>query len=301
MAIHILCKKCAASIFGSPDYQRLEAAIAETRIDFGQQTGDWASVATQHLEKAEEYLTEWNIQQGWSALMSAQRAMLLNPEDPDRMRRTAITLRQEASKLSGWRARAIQDLICGPKGELLDELKKIDGTAVNSAMSKRVVDAVALRDDSANTTYLKILLRRRSLFQLFLVICIGILSFLVLSMLKILPQPFSDPKVVAAAILFGVLGAALSVGLGLLSADVSAKIPSQQIGAFIVWMRPGIGAVAALVALALIYANDKLQILGFGLTSTDFSVIAVVAFAAGFSEQFILGAIEKLSQSKSKD
>jgi hypothetical protein len=297
MAMYIICKKCAASVFGSPDYQRLEAAIAEAKINLGQQTA--ASVATQHLKKAEEYMAEWNIQQSWGALMSAQRAMLLDPEDPDRLRRTAIMLRQEADKLSGWRARAIQDLICGPKGELLDELKKIDGAAVSSAMGKRVIDAVALRDDSANNTYLKISLRRRSLFQLFLVISIGILSFLVLSMLQMLPPPFSDPKAVSAAILFGVLGAALSVGLGLLSADVSAKVPSQQIGAFIIWMRPGIGAVAALVGLALIYANSNLKI--FAFTSTDFSVIAVVAFAAGFSERFILGAIEKISQGKSKD
>jgi hypothetical protein len=51
----------------------------------------------------------------------------------------------------------------------------------------------------------------------------------------------------ATVILAGILGAGVSVAQSLLSTDVSAKIPAQQIGSFLVWMRPAIGAAAALV------------------------------------------------------
>jgi uncharacterized membrane protein len=287
-----------ASIFGSPDYDRLKGAIAETKIDLARQSAcsaanDWAKTATQFLGEAETYLKAWNIQQGWCALMSAQRAILSNPSDTDRVRRTAIMLRRESNKLDGWRSRAIADLICDADGELVNELKNNSGSALSSEMTNRVIDAVALRDDSANTSYHKILLRRRNLFHLFLVLSTGIIVCIGLSIWKKLPAPFSDTRTVIAVILFGVLGAALSVAQGLLTTDVKAKIPSQQIGAFIVWMRPGIGATAALVAFAMVWANHTLGT--FLKISTDFAVIAVVAFAAGFSERFIVGAIEKIS------
>jgi len=294
---YLLAKRSSASIFGSPDYARLEGEIIQTRIEIEQQAasatgGDWLKAAKTYLGEAETYLKQWNIQEGWNALKCAQRKVLLNLDDPDRARRAAIALRQESTKLdSSWRVRAIRDLICDPEGELLDELKKLGGGALGADLHNRVIDAIALRDDYSNTTYHKIMLRRRSLFQLFLVLGVGIVATLTLSYFRSLPKPFDELKVVAAVILFGVFGATLSVAQGLLAADLKSKIPAQQIGAFIVWMRPGVGAAAALIALALAHANKSLGL--FPHLVPEFDVIAVIAFAAGYSERFIVGAIEK--------
>jgi hypothetical protein len=151
----------------------------------------------------------------------------------------------------GYRLAVIEDLICGPKGELRPELR---------SEPERVIDALTLRDKQFHTTYFRILLRRRHLLQLFAILCLGIATCLVLSYLGVLPAPFTNTKQVAAVILFGSLGAVLSVSQGLLAAGVSEKISAQRIGAFVVWMRPMIGATAALAAFVILHANSALHI-----------------------------------------
>ena len=54
-----------------------------------------------------------------------------------------------------------------------------------------------------------------------------------------------------------------------------------------------IGAVAALVAFAVLYANTALHI--FTLQTSNSAVVNVIAFVAGFSERFITHAIEQIS------
>ena len=78
----------------------------------------------------------------------------------------------------------------------------------------------------------------RRFFLLFLLLLTGIAASLILSWLDILPDPFNKVQLMAGVVLFGVLGAALSVARGLLKTDLSAKIPAQQIGSFVIWMRP---------------------------------------------------------------
>lgn len=366
MTLYAACKGMMAWIFGSPDYERLETAIKEAMIGLLQQvelndetkssqgSGEeaksdvsqqinliskakaaipWTRAAASYLVEAETCLRQWNIQHGWISLTTAQREILLNSKDPDRILYAGLSLRREVEKITGWRAKAIEDLLkCLDKYERKD--KKGDackpdeadkpGDAHDQSQSqpskadagnreaaaaplppdvrKRVVDALALRDDYFATTYLKILLRRRNLFQLFLLLWAGILTFVILAALHVLPPPFNAARKVVTVILFGALGAAFSVGHGLLTADITAKIPAQQIGSFLVWMRPPIGAAAALVAFALLYANAKLKVLD---TSTfnpeDFAVIATIAFVAGFSERFIVGAMERISKLSDKN
>ena len=69
-----------------------------------------------------------------------------------------------------------------------------------------VIAALDLRDDRYHTNYFKILMRRRHLFQLFLIFWISITLCLILSYFKFLPPPLNGTKLVAAAVLFGVLG-----------------------------------------------------------------------------------------------
>ena len=114
-------------VFGSPDRDRLAGAISEAWIEFDRQiqrdgpvvlTEPWARAACRLLLQADGYLADWNLQQGWVALRSAQRAMLTNPNDKDSISRAAIVLRREAEKITGWRSNAIKDLIGEPTGEL---------------------------------------------------------------------------------------------------------------------------------------------------------------------------------------
>jgi hypothetical protein len=89
------------------------------------------------------------------------------------------------------------------------------------------------------------------------------------------------------------LGAVLSVARGLLVADISAKIPAQQIGSFVIWMRPAIGAAAALISFVLLNAK-VFTVMDWDPASP--TIIFTVAVVAGFSERFIVGAIERIAE-----
>jgi hypothetical protein len=278
-------------LWKSPERNRLSGAIDDfaielkhTELKSTKESGPnevWFLKSQEHLNRARDYLIDDNLHQGWAALQSAQRAFLLDPSNPDRPQRAAISLFYELKKVSDWRADAIRALICDEKGALLKAIPPA-----------QVVEAVAHRDDQFQTNYFKIMLRRRHLQSLFLVLIAGLADTLILSYAGHLPDPLSNFNVVAGVILFGALGAGLSVARGLLSANISAKIPSQQLGAFVIWMRPAIGAAAALISFVLLSAKVFRV---FDWNESSAATIFTVAIAAGFSERFIVGAIERLA------
>ena len=103
-------------IFGSPAYDRLANDIALTWMEFdielhrsghGAVTEPWARTAYKLLLSAETSLANWQIDMGWTVLLAAQRAILSNPHNPDKLKRTAITLWREKAKIGGWRTRSV--------------------------------------------------------------------------------------------------------------------------------------------------------------------------------------------------
>jgi len=299
MTVAIAVRELGRRVFGSPAHDRLANSIARTWAELDCEiytqgprglTEPWARSAYLLLLRAEADLKSWQIERGWDAVLSAQRAILSNTGDAERAQRVAITLRREADKITGWRAKAIQDLICEPNGNLIPVSKGDNDKLM------RVVDAVALRDDFSQNIWFKILLRRRNLRSLFLLIWAGVSLCLALSWWHILPGFLGDAPQVSVAALFGVLGAVISVARSLVVEDVSKPIPAQQLGALLVFMRPGMGATLALVALALLHA-DKQVFHFLGSYTTDTPIIVTFSFLAGYSERFVMGALERLSRS----
>jgi len=230
------------------------------------------------------------VHAGWGAALAGQRAILTNPQALDRVQRAAVALRREAAaKIDGWRGKVIADLLGDADGEL---------TTVSDKDAMRVIDAIALRDDASQNTWYKIMLRRRHLRSLFALLCVAIAVTVALAWRPGLGEYLGSLQQVVAVILFGALGAALSVAQSLIALDISAKIPAQQIGAFVVWMRPAIGAAAALVVLALLRANEHLHLLG-GFADNP-AIVGVFALLAGYSERFIVGALGTLEQASGK-
>ena len=234
--------------------------------------------AQKYLKLAEDYLSVRNLQSGWDSLQSAQRELLAR--DFDKAQRAAVVLRREADKISGWRAKAIVDLLDKAKGSDQNKPWDIDW----------LLDALALRDEYFQTTYFRIALRRRHLRRVSLGLVAILAFFLVLCWCGVVDEQILDkPALVTAVVIFGILGACVSVSQGLLWSDVSAKIPAQQLGAFTVWMRPAIGAAAALAALVLLRAGI--------IHAEKPAVVLAVAFTAGYSERFIVGAVDRLGKS----
>jgi hypothetical protein len=268
--------------------ERLRQGIDEAWADFDHQIrcygrkqleSSWAQSAVHNLLDAEQKLAAGKTEQGWISTHAAQRAILSNPENPERAVRAAVALRHEAEKVTGWRAKAITDLLGNSNGCI-----PVD--------QQLIVEAIAVRDDYFRNNYFKISLRRRHLVQVACFLWTGILACVVASFYKLLPAPYHNGNQVFLVVLFGILGACLSVGQGLLASDVSARIPAQQAGAFVVWVRPAIGAAAALMALALLDSRF------LSLDTSAPGVTYLLAFAAGYSERFIVGAIEKINPGK---
>lgn len=292
---------------GTPEADRLASAVEQTWIDLDRQVGGArtspaaggqstdslrtgasgrptdprALAAYQYLMQAEEHLTSRNLQRGWDNLQSAQRELLAC--DIGKAQRAAAALRREAEKITGWRGKAIVHFLDKAKGPEPDKPSDVDW----------ILDAIALRDDYFRTTYFKIMLRRSHLRRLSLVLTATLAIFLALCWLGIFDDVLDDePALVTAVIIFGILGASVSVSQGLLWSDIAAKIPAQQLGAFVVWMRPAIGAAAALAALVLLRAGI--------FKNPDPTVVLAIAFSAGFSERFIVGAVDRLARSEEK-
>src|SRR5262249_12508032 len=99
-----------------------------------------------------------------------------------------------------------------------------------------------------------------------------------------------DPALATAVIIFGILGAGVSVAQGLLSSDITTKIPAAKAASIVIWVRPAIGAVAALAATVLLH-NNLLR--NDELNST---LVLAIAFTAGFSERFIVGALAQAKE-----
>src|SRR5689334_9858446 len=102
--------------FSSPDRGRLAGAVRAAWTDFdtvvhrsghATLTDPWARSAFRFLLQADSYLADGDLQQGWIALLSAQRAMLGGSQDPEKILRAAVGLRREMVKITGWRAKAI--------------------------------------------------------------------------------------------------------------------------------------------------------------------------------------------------
>jgi len=285
-------------LWNSPERSRLEGAIADATIALAQseqKQEKWWVVANDYLVQARECLAAGNLHEGWAAQQSANRVVLLNSKKDNGLQLAAIQLRREVEKFAGWRAKAISDLICDKSGNLR---RDIDPSPFTARSRMRVIEALALRDDQYQTDYFKIWLRRRHLFRLFLLLLAGIAASLALSYFGAFPDPFNKFQLMAGVVLFGVLGAALSVARSLLQVDLSAKIPAQQIGAFVIWMRPAIGGVAALISFVLV--NAKVIRL-FDWDPANPTIIFTVTMASGFSERFIIGAIEGIWKDKSGD
>jgi hypothetical protein len=282
-------------IFGSPNYDRLVSEIAQTDFELKQEiesgAGDAKVLASAKtlLDEAKKSLKTNDLQTGWVLITATQREVL-RASNIEAFRRRKIELRHETeSKIGGWRKKAIKDFLDAADTALTGSTG--GGSKENDAKDY-IINALAIRDNCFHNDYFKLTLRKWHLFNLSVVIWTALLIILILSFIQKIPQPFQNGWLTAAVILFGLLGACVSIAQGIMASGLTDKIPAQQLGAFVFSVRPGIGAAAALVSLALLNSGY----LTFPNKDAPSQVIfLLVAFAAGYSERFIMGAVGRMS------
>ena len=104
------------------------------------------------------------------------------------------------------------------------------------------------------------------------------------------PARAGDSRMVASAMLFGIMGASVSSIFSLAKGSTAARIPDQLVSFWITLARLAVGGMAALVVYAFLLSG----LLQIGRPTPG--LMLAIAFAAGFSERLVISAVETVAR-----
>lgn len=287
-----------------PYRQELAYLIKRCEIE-GVESAPWASAAQALLDHAQQALEIRDEALGWRCFGAADRMSLFGLaelKDETALRAKArMVLNEATAKLRGWRSQTINEFLCK------------DGRLKDTLNAEEVFYASQVLHEHFANIYHKIRLARGQLATLALIGFLAVILWIaVASPLpggvsmgdqeiaisaaeaeqmneKQTPVSMGDQEVAISAVLFGIMGAAMSGILSLARGSSGARIPEQLLGFFIVLARFGIAAVGALAVYAFLVAGLLPQL---GEVSTG--LVLAASFAAGFSERLVVRAVEEI-------
>src|SRR3954468_6155410 len=226
-------------------FRRLRASIDIARIDLQVRAGrdparavEWKAAADRALNRSDQLLQEMDIEGGWGALHCALRYAIagLTPEELQNQR---IQLLNEAVKLTNWRSESIRQIL---------------GSEPSKATLPNISDAMAIRDEFSATQYHKIWMTGTQV-RLLLIICALASSAYIILNAWLGPLLLSGEaassltwnyRSISAALLLGLLGAALSALRGLVNIGQTTRIPERVANHFTTIARLLSGVIAGL-------------------------------------------------------
>jgi hypothetical protein len=228
-------------------------------------------------QEAERAFIDHNHKEAaWALLLKARRCLvpLMDGREKNAL---VVSLKQEATKVGGWRQKAIQ--------ALLERRPFDDALIMESLLHIDVSSANRFRAARSRVNELGIL-------AIILVVAL-VSATLLLSSGRLNPDDvgFGNARLVILVQLFGIVGACLS-GVARTSGRPQMKVPDERAAAVASIIRPVTGAAGGLLALAGAQA---------GIVSRDFATALLGAFAAGFSERFVLKFLPDDSKEKTDD
>jgi len=258
----------------------VEIAIFRGRLDERRRRHEgaqWVDEVEGLLARAES--SGWDVDGGWAYFNAAVRASVPGFTDADRVAER-IALRNEAeAKLTGWRRATVRDLL-ERRGEDDEILQK----------------AMQIRDDSGGNEFRKLSLARSQIAVASVELLLALAAALALELaapVSLKDDPADAPhRIWALVFLFGVIGGCISV---IQQRRVWARVPEMVGDALITATRPLSGGAAALVSYPLI-ASGVLA----GAKVDSVAAVLGVAFAAGFSERWVVRAAASLGGGDSK-
>ena len=254
--------------------RRIDAAVGEA--------GSWALAAEALMRRSADALLRGNLQEGWECLLAAQRMEIFDMKGAELSAR-AKTLREEAGKLTTWRQSAVRATLDLLPQDLKDQEESKDGP------QSLVYRATRLRDEHFANLYFRHELSWQQLKILSILLLVVTASAVaLLTMTGALTPAGHVPHsiLLAAAALFGAMGAGFSTALSLLQMPFQARIPERMAQSSITFTRPLLGAVAGLVTYAFLESGL------FQLPDLNLFIALLAAFAAGFSDRLVLRAVE---------
>lgn len=259
----------SSSMEDSRAYARLLRECEAFRVELGflerrNVHGDnfWSVPAHEQLNNVQRSLESNDIEGGWFCLHAAQRYAVYGMNLTELANRAHV-LREEALKISTWRAEAIENLLAVGDENLTPE---------------RVADAMALRNEDSTNQYYKTRLTGDQL-RILLMICglaaVALVPFLFLS---------GRAPVVAAVLFFGLLGATFCAAQSLIMGRVESRISNL----FITLTPVFFGALAGLGGYAI---YEYMAYLTFHNNERHISGVLGVAFLSGCLGQRLLARI----------
>jgi hypothetical protein len=260
------------------DLERLSGEIEKLSIALDMvQPAEVKSRAAAYLKHAEQQRDRGRVNVAWPSLKAARRE-LIDTYDDATLKVAADEIRRESTEKlgDGWRKNAITTAL-PTSGRIAESTPEAD-------LRVRVKEAARLLDEHHDNVYKKIDILRRHVMAagIALVIFLGLV-------LAIAPETapatdasplIPDRPTVFATMILGALGAALSGVLAPLSSDRRERIPDASAQSYLVWVRPFVGAAAAIVVVAVLRA-------GVGGVTVNPDALPVAALAAGFSERLV--------------
>lgn len=247
----------------------------------------WLELAKESVANARRALADRVLDQGWHHVQAAYRCEVFwVPRE--QLEVWIRPLRYEADKkLSGWRNKAVRDLIGG-------DAKMVSAYALHTALQ--------IRDGDAANQYRKVRLLKEKLTLLaamLLGLLIALLYWSAYTGVRLWPSATSDSagvtagspatlagwEVLLGVALFGALAGGLSAIMPISLKNNRGSVPQQLMTWSVTMLRPLIGAVAALGAHALMQAG--VVTVGHGSPAA----LWAIAFLAGFSEKWIVAKI----------
>lgn len=222
----------------------------------------WAAAAHEQLNNVQRCLESDDIEGGWFSLHAAQRYAIYGMNQTELANRAYI-LREEALKMSSWRAEAIDNLLAVSDDRLTAE---------------SVADAMALRNEDSTNQYYKTRATGDQL-RILLLVCGG-------AAVAVTPFLFLSGRIpmVASVLFFGLLGAAFCAAQSLILGRSESRITNS----FVTLTPVLFGAVAGLAGYAI---YEYMALLTFNSGERHTSAVLTIAFLFGCLGQRLLARI----------
>jgi 8-oxo-dGTP diphosphatase len=258
-----------SSVEDNRAYARLLRECEAFRVELGflerrNARGDnfWAAAAHEQLNNVQRCLVSNDIEGGWFCLHAAQRYAVFGMNATELANRAHV-LREEALKITSWRAEAIESLLA---------------VGNESLTAERVADAMALRNEDSTNQYYKTRLTGDQL-RVLLILCglaaVALAPFLFLS---------GRIPMVAAVLFFGLLGSTFCSAQSLILGRVESRISNL----FITLTPVLFGAIAGLAGYAI---YEYMAVLTFHTGERHTSAVLGLAFLFGCLGQRLLARI----------
>lgn len=283
--------------FFSARYRRLSGSLdafcselEELICKTGSSEQCWAMAARELLANAGEALRKLRLDEGWKLFHAAVRMRVFGLQENEIQNESAV-VREEADKLSSWRQKSIYKLIGHPD------------YAPRTVSHYELYSAMFIRDEHYNNQAYKDSLSRKKALTLMLILLFLLIFLFILFWFCDLPPSresggVNDQGRLLGAVLFGLLGSTFSAMTKMTdSAKSSSRIPEMVGSARITFLRVLMGGASAMILYVIVRSGliSAITVDSVFLKLDEPYPLYLLSFVSGFSERFVLKAIEKMA------